>query len=83
MENEEEIANMFQHIEKLPEKQKTSLILSVMEQLSYEEISKVMDTSVSSVESLLFRARKNLENSLRNYSEKAELKLLANFVAVV
>ncbi len=83
MENQEEIMNIFQHIETLPEKQKTALILSVMEQLSYEEISKVMDTSVSSVESLLFRARKNLKNRLDNFSKKTELKPLVNSAAVV
>jgi RNA polymerase sigma factor (sigma-70 family) len=83
MENEEEISNIFLHIEKLPQKQKTALILSVMEQLSYDEISKVMDTSISSVESLLFRARKNLKNSLGNYSEKTELKPLVKIVAAV
>jgi RNA polymerase sigma factor (sigma-70 family) len=83
MENEEEITNIFLHIEKLPEKQKTALILSVMEQLSYDEISKVMDTSISSVESLLFRARKNLKNRLGNYFEKTEIKPRVKIVAVV
>ena len=83
MENEEEITTIFQHIEVLPEKQKTALILSVMEQLSYEEISKVMDTSISSVESLLFRARKNLKNKLENYNKKIEIKPLVSSVAVV
>jgi len=70
MENQEETAILFQYIEKLPDKQKTALVLSAIEQLSYEEISKVMDTSVSSVESLLFRARQNLKKWLTNHNQK-------------
>ena len=64
MENEESTMLLFKNIEKLPEKQKTALILSVMEQLSYDEISLIMETTVSSVESLLFRARQNLRKWL-------------------
>ncbi len=66
LENQEEMAGLFSMIDQLPEKQKTALVLSVMEQLSYEEISKVMDTSISSVESLLFRARQNLKKEMGN-----------------
>jgi RNA polymerase sigma-70 factor (ECF subfamily) len=39
-------------------------VLNKMEDLSYNEISEVMRVSVSSVESLLFRARKNLKKIL-------------------
>jgi RNA polymerase sigma-70 factor (ECF subfamily) len=41
-----------------------------VEGLSYQEISEVMDTSVSAVESLLHRAKTNLRKDLKNfYSE--------------
>ncbi len=70
MENQEEMKQLFDSIERLPDKQKTALVLSVMEQLSYEEISNVMETSVSSVESLLFRARQNLKKESGVYREK-------------
>ncbi len=73
MENQENMALLFSHIDKLPEKQKTALILSTVEQLSYEEISKVMETSISSVESLLFRARQNLKKNLEKYYVKTDI----------
>jgi len=45
---------------KLPENQRIALILNTYHELSYKEIAEVMETSISSVESLLFRARSNL-----------------------
>ena len=47
-------------LKKLPERQRTALLLKSQENLSYDEISSVMDVSVSSVESLIFRARKKI-----------------------
>jgi len=44
----------------LPENQRIALVLSTYHELSYKEIAEVMETSVSSVESLLFRAKNNL-----------------------
>ncbi len=51
-------------IARLPEKQKAALLLRVNEELSYSEIGSVLSVSVSSVESLLFRARENLRKML-------------------
>lgn len=51
-------------IDSLAENQKIAFTLSKYEELSYQEISKVMDVSVSSVESLLHRAKKNLQKKL-------------------
>ncbi len=56
-------------IQRLPEKQKAALLLRVNEELSYSEIGNVLSTSVSSVESLLFRARENLKKMLRGKME--------------
>ena len=53
-----------QAIHKLPVRQKTALILHRYENLSYEEISQVMETSLSAVESLLHRAKENLTEKL-------------------
>ncbi len=47
-------------LRKIPERQKTALMLKTQENLSYEEIAKIMSISVSSVESLIFRGRKKL-----------------------
>jgi len=48
----------------LPATQQLALILKVYEGRSYAEIAEIMDLSVSSVESLLFRARQNLAKTL-------------------
>jgi RNA polymerase sigma-70 factor (ECF subfamily) len=53
----------------LPEKQRAALLLRVNEELSYSEIGDVLSTSVSSVESLIFRARENLRKVLRGKQE--------------
>jgi len=50
-----------------------ALILASFEDKSYEEIAAVMEVSVASVESLLFRARKNLAGILRPAKQKGEL----------
>lgn len=72
LENKERAFILFQAIDKLPENQKTAFILSKLEDLSYTEISEVMGVSISSVESLLFRAKQNLQKHLKNYYEKNE-----------
>jgi RNA polymerase sigma-70 factor (ECF subfamily) len=48
----------------LPARQRMAVILSRFEGLSYEEIALALDCSVSSVESLLFRARQKLASAL-------------------
>ena len=64
LENEERKNNLHNAISSLPEKQRTAFVLSKYEDLSYKEISNVMQLSVSSVESLLFRAKQNLQKKL-------------------
>lgn len=49
----------------LPEQQQLALILKVYENRSYAEIAEIMDLSVPSVESLLFRARQSLSKKLK------------------
>ena len=51
-------------IQSLPEKQQVAFTLAEYDDLSYKEISEIMQLSISSVESLLFRARKNLQKKL-------------------
>ena len=58
---------LFKEIEKLPENQRIAFVLNKVEHLGYTEISEVMGTSVSSVESLIFRARSNLKKNLEKY----------------
>lgn len=57
-------------IDKLPKNQKIAFTLNKYEELSYKEISSIMDQSISSIESLLHRAKKNLKETLENYYKK-------------
>src|SRR5260370_38075973 len=54
----------------LPESQRMALILRRYEELSYEEIAEVLDLSVPAVKSVLFRARTELRERLKNYLAK-------------
>jgi len=67
LENKERTAILFKAIDRLPENQKTAFILHKLEHLSYVEISDVMQVSLSSVESLLVRAKQNLRRLLSKY----------------
>jgi len=51
----------------LPEKQRLALVLRQYEEMSYDEIASSMGTSVSSVKSLIFRARDQLRETVRKY----------------
>lgn len=73
LEPQEETLKHEMHVEidraiaSLPEAQRTAVVLYSYESLPYEEIAKVLDTSVSSVKSLLFRARTSLREKLAGY----------------
>lgn len=54
-------------LDALPENQKIAFTLSKYEELSYDEIAELMQISKSSVESLLFRAKSNLQKKLIDY----------------
>ena len=56
-----------QAIDSLPENQKTAFFLSKYEELSYKEIAEIMNLSLASVESLLQRAKQNLQKKLVIY----------------
>ena len=51
----------------LPESQRTALMLFREEEMSYEEISKVLSCSVSATKSLIHRARETLKQRLKPY----------------
>ena len=56
----EEFRMLVTDIHELPETQRTALVLREMDALSYEQIAEAMETTVSSVKSLLVRARMGL-----------------------
>jgi RNA polymerase sigma factor (sigma-70 family) len=54
-------------INNLPEKQRSALILREYDQMDYQEIAVILNQSVSSVKSLLFRARTSVKVQLESY----------------
>lgn len=72
LENKERAAILFKAIDQLAENQRAAFILHKTEGLSYAEIAEVLEVSVSSVESLMVRARQNLQKLLGDYYEKNE-----------
>lgn len=69
LENKENAEILFTFINALPENQKTAFILSKIEDLSNSEVSTIMELSISSIESLIFRAKKSLQEKLENKFE--------------
>ncbi|MCK5730600.1 MAG: sigma-70 family RNA polymerase sigma factor [Draconibacterium sp.] len=64
LENKQRTILLHEAIDSLAQNQKVAFTLSKYEELSYQEISEVMDLSISSIESLLHRAKKNLQKKL-------------------
>lgn len=56
-------------IAELPEKHRLAIVLRRYENMAYEEIAKVLKTSVPAVKSILFRARADLKAKLQRYLE--------------
>ncbi len=56
----QEFSRVMDALKKIPERQRTALLLKSQENMSYEEIAVIMQTSASAVESLIFRARKTI-----------------------
>jgi len=74
MENKEDAEVLFGIINQLSENQKTAFLLSKVDELSNPEIAIIMEVSISSVESLVFRAKSTLKEKLSlkfdNYRKK-------------
>ncbi len=67
LENKEKTALIFKAINSLPESQKVIFTLAKIDGKSYQEIVEITGKSLSSVESVLFRAKKNLQKKLENF----------------
>ena len=70
LEKDEKSDILYNAIDSLPENQKMAFTLYKYDDLSYKEIGEVMDLSLSSVESLMFRAKKNLQKKLISIYKK-------------
>lgn len=60
-------------IDELPKRQRMALVLSRFEGKSYSEIAQIMGVSLSSVESLIFRAKGSLKKKLLPLRKKGEI----------
>jgi RNA polymerase sigma factor (sigma-70 family) len=57
----------------LPDRQRIALILSQFEEKTYKEIAEIMNTSISSVESLIYRAKQGLKKKLLPLRRKGKI----------
>lgn len=69
MENREHAMVLFNAIHQLPEMQQAVFVLHNMEGKTYREIATILKKSLTSVESLMARAKLKLQELLRNYFE--------------
>lgn len=67
LENQERATVLFAAIDRLSDQQKIAFTLHHIEGLPYQEITDVMQLSLSAVESLLHRAKMNLRKRLASY----------------
>jgi RNA polymerase sigma factor (sigma-70 family) len=67
LENKERAATLFNVINKLPEKQKIAFTLIKVQGMKYEEASEIMELSIKALESLISRAKQNLQQQLQHY----------------
>lgn len=61
---------LFGEMQKLPDNQRSAFTLHHVEGMSYKEIAEIMETSLSSVESLIFRAKSNLKKRIKEKISK-------------
>jgi RNA polymerase sigma factor (sigma-70 family) len=67
LENQEKSALIFKAIDTLTESQRIIFTLAKIDEKSYQEIAEITGKSLSSVESILFRAKKALQKKLENF----------------
>ena len=56
----------------LPENQRTAILLCRQDELSYEEIAKILDCSLSATKSLIHRGRETLKEKLKPYLQTGD-----------
>jgi RNA polymerase sigma-70 factor (ECF subfamily) len=70
LENQEKTEIIYRAINSLPESQRIVFTLAKLDGRSYQEIVEITGKSLSSVESIMFRAKKNLKAKLENFYKK-------------
>ena len=66
-ENKEKAAVLFKAMARLPDKQQLAFTLIKVQGMNYEEVCAIMQQSTKAVESLVSRAKANLQNELEKY----------------
>ncbi len=66
LEDRESLETLFKKINQLPENQRTALILKYLDELPQREIADIMQISEKAVESLLMRAKSNLDKRINH-----------------
>jgi RNA polymerase sigma-70 factor (ECF subfamily) len=80
LEQEERMKILQEAIDTLPENQRIAFTLSKCEGTGNKKIAEIMGVTLSSVESLMHRAKKNLEKKLYHYYEKELTKRKKIFI---
>ncbi|OON67491.1 RNA polymerase subunit sigma-70 [Hymenobacter sp. CRA2] len=65
LEGQQQLRLLLEQVARLPDQQQVAFTLRHEQELSYEEIAAVLNTTVPAVESLLFRARQTLRKHLQ------------------
>jgi len=60
----EQSIQLLNALNELPTSQRLAIVLKIYDEISYQEISQIMGRSISAVDSLLIRAKKNLRKKL-------------------
>lgn len=71
-----EIRDLEIALKKLPSEQRAVLLLVALEEMSYSEVSKVLDIPVGTVMSRLARGRQRLRGLMRGETETPQLKVV-------
>jgi RNA polymerase sigma factor (sigma-70 family) len=66
LENKEAVTRILNAVQQLPDNQKSVIILLKIQALSQQEVATIMNISIKAVESLLQRAKRNLDKILNN-----------------
>ena len=73
LEQKEDHATLMKAINELPDAQRIVFTLHKIEGKSYKEISEIIEKSISSVESLMFRAKQNLQKRLLDFYKNRDV----------
>ena len=70
LDKKEQAAILFEAINSLPEKQQLAFTLIKIQGMSYQEAAEVMQQNIKAIESLITRAKQNLQEQLQNFKNE-------------